>query len=152
MWTYFSSDVDPALRQRAEYPLDDARREKFFSASLPVLNKVIGFGANKDTGMLLAPTAHYFMKLLNGMLRYNPALVLWMARDVVMSSERFNFTIDSLALGEAVQLVESLLADHRAQIQDDASIKNLVELLDCFAEVGWPEALQLVWRLDEIYR
>jgi hypothetical protein len=75
-----------------------------------------------------------------------------MARDVVMSSERFNFTIDSLALGEAVQLVESLLADHRAQIQDDASIKNLVELLDCFAEVGWPEALQLVWRLDEIYR
>ena len=152
MWTYFSSDVDPQLRQRTEFPLDDTRREKFFSASLPVLNKVISFGTNKDTGMLLAPTAHYFMQLLNGVLRYNPSLVLKMASDVVTSSKRFNFTLDPMALREAVELVESLLADHRAQIQDDASIKNLLELLDSFVEVGWPEALQLVWRLDEIYR
>ncbi len=57
MWTYFSSDVDPKLRQRTEYPLDDVRRERFFYASLPVLDKVIGFGTKEDTGMMLAPTA-----------------------------------------------------------------------------------------------
>ena len=75
-----------------------------------------------------------------------------MAADVVSCSKRFNYNLDSLAMNETVKLVESLLADYRVKIQDDVSIKNLVGLLDSFVEAGWPEALRLVWRLDEIYR
>jgi hypothetical protein len=57
-----------------------------------------------------------------------------------------------MALEEVVKLVELILADYRDKVQDEASIKNLLELLDAFVEVGWPQALSLVWRLDEIYR
>jgi hypothetical protein len=57
-----------------------------------------------------------------------------------------------MAMGEVVKLVESILADYRNKVQEEASIKNLLELLDAFVEAGWPDALNLVWRLDEIYR
>ena len=75
-----------------------------------------------------------------------------MAADVVRCSKRFNYNLDSMAMGEVVKLVECILADYRDKIQDELSIINLLELLDAFVEVGWPEALNLVWRLDEIYR
>lgn len=152
MRIYFASDIDPNFRERKEHPLDDQQRMQFFQAALPVLEKVLSFGKQQETGMLLAPTAHHFMEILNGMLRYDPALVLRLAAEVVTCSKRFNYNLDSLALGEVVKLVEAILADHREEVQDDASVKNLLEVLDAFVEAGWPEALQLVWRLDEIYR
>lgn len=152
MRIYFAADIDPNFRERKERPLDDHERRKYFQAALPILENVLGFGKQPETGMLLAPTAHHFMEILNGMLRYEPRLVLRLAAEVVACSKRFNFNLDSLALGEVVKLVESILADYREEIQDDASINNLLGLLDAFVEAGWPEALQLVWRLDEIYR
>ena len=71
---------------------------------------------------------------------------------MVRCSKRFNYNLDSMAMGEVVKLVESILADYRNKVQEEASIKNLLELLDAFVEAGWPDALNLVWRLDEIYR
>jgi len=125
---------------------------KFFQDALPVLEKVLSFGRQPDTGKLLAPTAHHFMELLNGILRYDPQLALRMATEVVSCSKPFGYNLDSMAMRETVKLVESILADHRESVQEEASIKNLLKLLDAFVEAGWPEALNLVWRLDEIYR
>jgi len=152
MRIYFASDVDPNSRERKEHPLDDEARVRFFREALPILEKVLSFGKQQQTGMLLAPTAHHFMELLNGILRYDPALVLRMAAEVVTSSRRFGYNLDLLAMQEAVKLVESILADYRDKVQQEQSIKHLLELLDAFVEAGWPEALNLVWRLDEIYR
>jgi hypothetical protein len=152
MRIYFAADIDPSLRQRTEHPLTDEQRVKYFYDALPILEKVLSFGKQPQTGMLLAPTAHHFMELLNGILRYDPRLALRMAAEVVSCSKRFSYNLDSMAMSEIVKLVESILADHREQVQEDASIKNLLELLDAFVEAGWPEALNLVWRLDEIYR
>jgi hypothetical protein len=150
--TYFAADVDSNLRQREEHPLSDEQRDKYFHDALPILEKVLSFGRQKETGMLLAQTAHYFMQLLNGVLRYDPQVVLRMASEVVICSKRFGYNLDSLAMSETVKLVESVLADHRERVQEEASVKNLLELLDAFVEAGWPDALNLVWRLDEIYR
>lgn len=152
MRLYFAADIDPNLRQRTEHPLSDSQRDAFFRASLPLLSKVLSFGNEPEAGVLLAPTAHYFMELLNGVVRYDPALVLHMAADVVRSSQRFNYNLDSMAMKETVQLVETLLADHRTEIRSEDSIKDLLGLLDSFIDAGWPDALNLVWRLDEIYR
>ena len=92
------------------------------------------------------------MQMLNGVLRYDAQLALRMAAEVVTCSKRFGYNLDSMAMSETVKLVESILADHRESVQEEASVKNLLELLDAFVEAGWPEALNLVWRLDEIYR
>jgi hypothetical protein len=152
MRIYFAADVNADLRQRKEHPLSDEQRVKFFQDALPVLERVLSFGRQPDTGKLLAPTAHHFMELLNGILRYDPRLALRMATEVVSCSKPFGYNLDSMAMRETVKLVESILADHRESVQEEASIKNLLKLLDAFVEAGWPEALNLVWRLDEIYR
>ena len=85
-------------------------------------------------------------------LRYDPPGVLRLAADVVRASKPHGYNLDSLAMKEVVKLVEAIFADHRSEIQDPASISCLLNLLDAFVEAGWPDALQLVWRLDEIYR
>jgi NACHT domain len=149
---YFAADVNPNLRQRQENPLTDVERRNFFQDILPVLQKVLSFGLQPETGMLLAPTAHYFMQLLNGMLPYDPRMVLRLAAEVISCSKRFSYNLDSLALGEVVKLIESILADFTENVQDDDSVNHLLSVLDAFAEAGWPDALSLVWRLDEIYR
>jgi hypothetical protein len=152
MRIYFAADIDPNLRQRKEHPLSNKHRLRFFHDALPVLQKVLSFGKQPEMGILLAPTAHHFMQLLNGFLRYDPPLVLRMAAEVVTCSKPFGYNLDSMAMGDTVKLVETILADYREQVQEESSIKNLLELLDAFVEAGWPEALNLVWRLDEIYR
>jgi hypothetical protein len=149
---YFAADVEPNLRQRSEYPLDDITRPKFFRDALPILEKILSFGKLPEAGVLLAPTAHHFMELLNGVLKYDPQLVLRLAADVIESSKRYDYNLDGMAMKEVVKLVESLLADYREDIQDDKSVTYLLNVLDAFVEAGWPDALNLVWRLDEIYR
>ncbi len=49
-------------------------------------------------------------------------------------------------------LVESVLADYRNEVQEGEALADLLRLLDVFAKAGWPQALQLVWRLDEVFR
>jgi hypothetical protein len=152
MRLYFAADVNPQLRQRTESTLNDRSRERFWRDSQPLLQKVLSFGKEPNTGMLLAPTAHYFMELLNGVVAYDPPRVLAFASEVVQCSKRFGYNLDSIAMKETVKLVESLLVDYRGDIQGEAAVRDLMGLLDAFVEAGWPEALQLVWRLDEIYR
>ncbi len=149
---YFSADIDPALRQRKEHPLSDRTRSAYFNDILPVLDKILSFGQRPESGVLLAPTAHHFMELLNGVLRYDPPTVLRLAADLIRFSRRFNYNLDAMALREVVKLVESFLTDYREYIQDDVSITNILDILDAFVDVGWVDALNLIWRLDEIYR
>jgi hypothetical protein len=63
-----------------------------------------------------------------------------------------DYHFDSMANKEIVQLVESVLANHREDAKDPAALNDLVTILDIFTDAGWPEALNLVWRLDEIFR
>jgi hypothetical protein len=128
------------------------KRNTVFRNALPILEKVLSFGKTPESGILLAPTAHHFMELLNGIIKYDPQLVLRLAADVIESSKRYNYNLDGMAMKEVVKLVESLLADYREYIQDEKSVTHLLNVLDAFVEAGWPDALNLVWRLDEVYR
>jgi hypothetical protein len=92
------------------------------------------------------------MQYLNGVIKYDPEYVVNMAYKVVNSSKSSNYNLDPLAIREVVKLVDTLLANYRDKFQNSNSLKDLVKLLDIFADTGWPEALELVWRLDEIYR
>ncbi len=152
MRIYFAADVSANLRQRSEFPLDDISRPKFFRDALPILEKILTFGKTPEAGVLLAPTAHYFMELLNGVVKYDPQLVLRVAADVIESSRKYDYNLDSMAMKEVVTLVEALLTDYSEYIQDEASVRRLLNVLDAFVDAGWPDALNLVWRLDEVYR
>jgi len=132
--------------QRQTKPINDVLIKKYYQKTLVLLNCIV------ENKVLLAPTAHYFMQYLNGVLKYDPQKVLGIAFSVCSASKGYNYNLDSMAIMEVTKLVEKVLADYRDQFQDEENIKNLVGLLDIFADTGWPQALNLVWRLDDIYR
>jgi hypothetical protein len=132
--------------------LQNENRKYFYFQIKPLLEKVLAFASSENNGLLFAPTAHDFMEILNDVLRYDPRGVLHMAARVAQSSKPFGYNADSLAVREVVNLVESILADYRSEVREGESLRDLLNLLDVFAEAGWPEALKLVWRLDEIFR
>ena len=127
-------------------------RCRFYDEVKPLMEQVIEFAKDRENGLMFAPTAYYFIQLLTSFLRCNPKEVLHLAVGVARSSEPAGFTLDSLAVEDVVELVEIVLADHRHEVRDGEGLDDLLNLLDLFAKKGWPEALRLIWHLDEIFR
>jgi hypothetical protein len=133
-------------------PVSSEQRKRFYDEIKPLLEHVIEVSDHAKGGVLFASTAHHFMELLNGVLTCDPKGVLHMANRVATIAKGGGYNFDSLAVREVAKLVESILANHRIDVRDPNSLENLLGLLDIFADVGWVEALNLVWRLDEIFR
>ncbi len=150
MRLYFA--IEPPNRQEDKPPITEAERREFYFAVKPVLDAVVIFGEQRAGGAMLGPTAHYFMQLLNVVVVYDPKGALAYAAAIATASKPYGYNLDNLAVKEVVELVETILADYRVEVQDEVAFNNLMTLLDAFIEVGWPSALALVWRLDEIYR
>jgi hypothetical protein len=134
--------ASPAYRQKRD----------FYFKIKPLLEKISSFALDKEIGVMFAPTTHWFMQLLNSVLAYDPEGVIHMTADVVEASKPTGYHLDPLALNDFIPLVETTLADHRYSVQEGEAHQDLLRLLDAFAESGNPKALQLVWRLDELYR
>lgn len=149
---YFASDLRDKPRDDRTKVLSREGRKRLYFKSKPLLEQVLDFAQSDGNGMLLARTAHYFMQLLNGALEHDPRGVLRMAAGVALSSKPYGYNLDSLAVREAVNLVGAALADHRPELRQEEVLEALLILLDVFAEAGWPDALNLVWRLDEVFR
>jgi len=148
---YAHSDVDSRLRHNKPEASDHEKRE-YYNVIKPVLDLVINELSSESLGFILAPTAHRLMELLNGMLQYDPVGVLHFASLVSQAGAKAGYQQDSLAVAECVGIVESMLTDFRTYMRDPAVMADVLALLDVFANVGWPTALQLVWRLDEVFR
>ena len=128
-------------------------RCQFYNAVKPLMNQVINFAQDSENSLMFASTAHDFMQVLTSFLSCNPKEVLHLAEQVATSSERFGYTLDGLAVQDIVDFTEIVLADYRHVVQDDEeSLESLLNLLDLFAKTGWSDALNLVWRLDEVFR
>ena len=142
-------------RDRDEEPVEEIPSElrfRFYSEVKLLMEGVIDFALDSENGVMFAKTAHYFMQLLTSFLSCNPKEILGLAEGVAKSSERFGYNLDALAVKDVVKLVEIILADYRDEVRDGQGLEDLLNLLDIFAKAGWPDALRLVWRLDEVFR
>ena len=142
-------------RDQSEKPVEeisDDLRCDYYNEVKPLMQQVIAFAQDPASGIMFAPTAHYFMQLLRSFLDCNSKEVLHLAAGVIKSSERFGYNLDSIAVRDIVQFVEIVLADHRNEVRDGEALEDLLNLLDIFAKTGWSDALKLVWRLDEVFR
>lgn len=150
---YFAAKIKGSVSvEHDETPPTHEQRSRYYYAIKPLLEQIVKFALSKGNGVMFAPTAHYFMQLLNGVLRYDPKGVLNLAAGVAESSEPSGYTLDPMATTEVVKLVESVLADYRYDVRDGQPLQDLLSLLDIFAKIGDAQALELVWRLDEIFR
>jgi hypothetical protein len=149
---YFALDSKPNVRQGVgAVPTADSRVQLYWRVK-PLLKTILRFARTPETGVLAGPTAHRFMQILNGVLALDPAGVIEMAWEVVVSGRPHGFNLDSLAIEEVVKITESILADYRLEARANATLGQILEILEIFSETGWPQALRLVWRLDEVYR
>lgn len=123
----------------------------YYDITRPLVEDLIAFG-KKAEGNLLAPTAHHLMEFLHVCLPLDPKGVLHLAAELVSSTERSGYNLDGMAVREIVAIAEELLADHRGEISEGKSLEDFVRLLDAFANNGWPEAMRVVLRIDEIFR
>ncbi len=142
-------------RDQSEEPVEEISNElrcDFYNEVKPLMQQVITFAQKPESGIMFAPTAHYFMQLLTSFLSCDPKGILRLASRVAKSSERFGYTLDSIAVRDVVEFVEIVLADYRDEVRDGEALEDLLNLLDMFAKIGWTDALKLVWRLDEVFR
>ncbi len=144
-------DEDPYLEEEVASP-DEARTRAYYMAILPILRSVLAFSDPSAGNGMSAGAAHRFMELLNALVSVDPSGMLDMAVAVAVAGKEHGYHLDSLAVREVVQLAETVLVDHRDRLEAGKPLEDMLRLLDIFAEVGWPQALRLVWRLDEVFR
>jgi hypothetical protein len=127
-------------------------KRKVFTRVVPLLEAIVRFGSDQGAGRLTAGTTHRLIEFLNEALDVDPVRVIRYASEIAKAGSKDGYQYDSMAISEVVSLVERVLANHRTAVSGGEGLTHLLELLDLFADQGWPEALSLVWRLDEVYR
>jgi len=148
-WLYFNSDTNETIRKQGKIALNETQKRQYYFEIKPLIKKVILVG--KDS-LLNARTAHYIMELCNGVLKYDPAGVVEIAKELCIISAEYDYTLDPIAIKEVVDLIQTCMADYKEIFQDNRNLQNLKELLNIFIKAGWPEAIQLAINLNEIWR
>jgi len=126
-------------------PLGDAERERFLREASPLLDELADIG--------IASVAHNLVKTLEYLLEYDPASVFLRIARVVRASKAGNYQYESLAVDVIVRIVKHFLAAYQHLLREREDCRQaLIEILDIFVDAGWPNALELTYRLEEIYR
>ncbi len=126
----------------AETPAPDGA---FFKQAMPLL-KALASMAHPHTAHAVNETLAFFVPL-------DPAGVLLLIAQSVKASAANNYQYDPLAEDLIVKTVERYLAEFRPLLRGRPECHvALMEILDIFVRVGWPQAHQLTYRLGDIYR
>jgi DNA replication protein DnaC len=131
--------------------LDKQNEQAFYFKIKPLLHSAVNESIKVESGFMVAHTGYYFMQLLNHMLPIDPEFILTLSSDIVKCAGANNFTYDRSTLGEIVKLTEQILADHKEILSKPQHFNSLIAILDQFANSGWQEALELTWRLKEVF-
>lgn len=149
---YFRTTRNPQFNKDGTGPRDEDQQRRMFLFVIPLLRAVSTFNMGGTQPYIVPRTAHYIAQLLAECVRFAPDDALSIARDAVIGGAAAGYTSDPLAVKEAVKLVEILLADHRNVLSTPSGAGRIQEFLDTFVDAGSEEAIQLIWRLDEIFR
>lgn len=123
----------------------------FFNKIKPLLSFIVDESIKIESGFMVAHTGYYFMQLLNSMIQADAEYVLTISSSIVRCAAANGFTYDQSTLSEVVKLTEKILADHKELLSNKEHFDSLITMLDLFANSGWQEALELTWRLKEVF-
>lgn len=97
-------------------------------------------------------SAHYFIQIMGEALRFDPRVSLATTSEITAIAAGSNYSFDHSAIREVVKYTERLLADHKSMLTEPEAFAQVMSLLNIYVRSGWPEALDLLWKLDEIFR
>jgi hypothetical protein len=148
MQLYFASGAYDAQNQNSEAntaSLTREQRQRFLNEASNVLDLL-----SNDPH---PSTVHRMVQMLQSLLDLSPREVFLRLARIVQAGKKGGYQWESLAFGEIVNIMNTMLADFRPLLQADQETRDaMVSILDTFVEAGWPQAIQLTYRLDEIFR
>ena len=149
---YFQFGSRPLGQANIKLPIDEENRKAFYFMIKPIFRDIIQLSSEIGTGLITGHTAHYFIQSLNIVLQYDQKDILSMVTSITKYARQTGYTFDSHAIQDAVSITEKILADNRSLLLEDESFNNLIDLLDIYINSGWVEALDLLWKLDEVFK
>jgi hypothetical protein len=100
-----------------------------------------------------ANVVHSVLQGLEHLVECDPGRVLLRIRAAVRAGKQGAYEQESLGIDLIARIVRRFFADFRRPLKEDIACRDaLVEILDVFVRVGWPQAMELTFRLDEIFR
>jgi hypothetical protein len=128
---------------KRETVLTGEQQKRFLCSGGSILDSLALFG--------LPTLAHHLAEICETYLDVDPRGVLLRLAAIVRAGRNHRYESDQLAVGLMVRLIERYLAEYRHLLRGDADLQAaLREILETF--IGWPAALQLIYRLDDLYR
>jgi len=125
--------------------LTDAQGSKFLEENIDTLEALADIG---DPG-----AAHHVLKTLSAYLDVSPERIFQLIARTLRAANSRGYPFEAAGAELLVQVVERYLAEYRALFREnDAYRLLLLELLDSFVAVGWPNARRLAMRLEVIDR
>jgi len=119
------------------------QRVRFLSSAERVIESLALFG--------LPTVAHRLAGICEAYMDIDPRGNLLRLAVIVRAGRNHGYESDRLAVDLIVRLIERYLAECRHLFRGDADLQAaLREILETF--VGWPSALQLIYRLDDLSR
>jgi hypothetical protein len=141
---------NPELVRPDEESLSHSAIATFFHESLDLWGALVneGSGYRRPVG---PSTAHYLMESFNRLLPINPTRVLKLVW-LLITGYTFGYQFDEMAIGEFVKFADRLLADDKNLLSNDDDVIRFSEVLDVFVKAGWPQATEIVFKLDAAVR
>lgn len=101
----------------------------------------------------VAGVAHHLIQLCERVIDQRPQQTLLTVRDIITQvGAQSGYTADILGVGTCVTFVERILADHRSLLRSPDNLTALRQICDAFIDAGWPQAHQLVFGIEQIFR
>lgn len=98
-------------------------------------------------------THHHLVELYEYLIPADPEGVFAALHYVLTGpAAREDYHYEDLASSVIVRMITRYIADHRSIFEDNERRTALVEILRLFSEVGWPEALRLLYDLPDLLR
>ncbi len=132
-------------------PSTQKNRRTYFDLVKDLLSLTVEKSKGIHGGFMVAHTGYYFMQLVNELFDCDPAFMLEISVGIVDCAAANNFTYDSTTLAEIIKLSERIFSDHKDLLKDPVHFRGLLSILDHFSNSGWQEALELTWKLKDIF-
>lgn len=98
-------------------------------------------------------TLHHLLELYEYLMAGDPEKVFETIHFILLGrGQEEGYHHESLGNTAVVRIVQRYIADYRAIFEDEGRRARLVEILQLFSEVGWTDALKLLYELPDLLR
>jgi hypothetical protein len=98
-------------------------------------------------------TAYYVVKTLQGAIETDPRGVLSLAVEAIQNGVSGGLASDMMAEDDIRDFVVRYIDGHRGLLESDrACLAGVMDIVDSFVDAGWPQWIDVIFKLDNIYR